>query len=111
MRSEAGQNSYDRVLTDLVGELSTRSKQFRKLWAAHNVRFHRTGTKRIRHPIVGEMELSFETMAPAADAGLTINVYTAEPGSRSEETLRLLSSWTATTTAPPSPADADLPRP
>jgi transcriptional regulator with XRE-family HTH domain len=111
IRSEAGQNSYDRALTDLVGELSTRSEQFRKLWAAHNVRFHRTGSKRIRHPIVGEMELSFESMALSADAGLAINVYTAEPGSRSEETLRLLSSWTATPAEPPAPADADLPRP
>jgi transcriptional regulator with XRE-family HTH domain len=111
LRSEAGGKSYDRALTDLVGELSTRSEPFRKLWAAHNVRFHRTGTKRIRHPIVGEMELSFESMALSADAGLAINVYTAEPGSRSEETLRLLSSWTATPAEPPAPADADLPRP
>ena len=95
LRSEAGHNSYDRALTDLVGELSTRSEEFRRLWAAHNVRFHRTGTKRIHHPIVGEMELSFETMALTADAGLAINVYTAEPGSRSEEALRLLASWTA----------------
>jgi transcriptional regulator with XRE-family HTH domain len=111
LRSEAGQNPYDRALTDLVGELSTRSEQFRKLWAAHNVRFHRTGTKRIHHPIVGEMELSFETMALAADAGLAINVYTAQPGSRSEETLRLLSSWTAAPTTPPAPTDADISRP
>ncbi len=111
LRSEAGQNSYDRALTDLVGELSMRSEQFRKLWAAHNVRFHRTGTKRIHHPIVGEMELSFETMALAADAGLAINVYTAEPGSRSEETLRLLSSWTAAPTTPPALTDADVSRP
>ena len=111
LRSEAGPNSYDRALTDLVGELSTRSEQFRKLWAAHNVRFHRSGSKRIHHPIVGEMELSFETMALTADAGLAINVYTAEPGSRSEETLRLLSSWTATTpTQHSAPADADIPR-
>ena len=73
---------------------------FRKLWAAHNVRFHRTGTKRIHHPIVGEMELSFEAMALVADAGLAINVYTAEPGSRSEEALHLLASWTATPVAP-----------
>ena len=111
LRSEAGANSYDRALTDLVGELSTRSAQFRKLWAAHNVRFHRTGTKRIHHPIVGEMQLSFETMALTADAGLAINVYTAEPGSRSEETLRLLSSWTTVPTQRSAPADADIPRP
>ena len=110
LRSEAGANARDRALTDLVGELSTRSEEFRKLWAAHNVRFHRTGTKRIHHPIVGEMELSFESMALTADAGLAINVYTAEPGSRSEETLRLLSSWTAAPTAPSAPADADIPR-
>ena len=111
LRSEAGHNSYDRALTDLVGELSTRSQEFRRLWAAHNVRFHRTGTKRIRHPIVGEMELSFESMALSADAGLAINVYTAEPGSRSEQTLHLLSSWTARPAVPPTPADADLRRP
>ena len=79
LRSEAGQNSYDRALTDLVGELSTRSEQFRKLWAAHNVRFHRTGTKRIHHPIVGEIELSFETMALVADAGLAICVTAGTP--------------------------------
>ena len=111
LRSEAGHNAYDRALTDLVGELSTRSEEFRRLWAAHNVRFHRTGSKRIQHPIVGEMELSFETMALTADAGLAINVYTAEPGSRSEEALRLLASWTATPTEPPPPVDADVPRP
>jgi hypothetical protein len=95
-----GTSPTDRALTDLVGELSTRSEVFRKLWAAHNVRFHRTGTKRIHHPIVGEMELSFEAMALVADAWLAINVYTAEPGSRSEEALHLLASWTATPVAP-----------
>jgi transcriptional regulator with XRE-family HTH domain len=100
LRSEAGGNSHDRALTDLVGELSTRSDVFRKLWAAHNVRFHRTGTKRLHHPIVGDIELSFEAMALVADQGLSINVYTAEPGSRSEEALRLLASWTATPTEP-----------
>jgi transcriptional regulator with XRE-family HTH domain len=100
LRSEAGGNSHDRALTDLVGELSTRSEVFRKLWAAHNVRFHRTGTKRIHHPIVGEMELSFEAMALVVDQGLAINVYTAEPGSRSADALRLLASWTATPVAP-----------
>jgi hypothetical protein len=98
LRSEAGQNSYDRALTDLVGELSTRSEEFRKRWAAHNVRFHRTGIKRIQHPIVGELELSYEAMELPADPGLGLGVYTAEPGSRSEEGLRLLASWTATAT-------------
>ena len=82
---------------------------FRKLWAAHNVRFHLTGTKRLHHPIVGEMQLSFEAMALVADQGLAINVYTAEPGSRSEEALHLLASWTATPAEPPAPTDVDIP--
>jgi transcriptional regulator with XRE-family HTH domain len=111
LRSEAGGNSHDRALTDLVGELSTRSEVFRKLWAAHNVRFHRSGSKRLHHPIVGEMKLSFEAMALVADPGLSVNVYTAEPGSRSEEALQLLASWTATPTGSPAPADVDISQP
>jgi transcriptional regulator with XRE-family HTH domain len=96
LRSEAGRNPYDRGLSDLVGELSTRSAEFRTRWAAHNVRFHRTGTKRIHHPVVGELHLSYETMELPADAGLTMSVYTAEAGSASEQALDLLASWTAT---------------
>jgi transcriptional regulator with XRE-family HTH domain len=49
---------YDRALTDLVGELSTRSDLFRTWWAAHNVRLHRTGTKHVHHPVVGELVLT-----------------------------------------------------
>jgi transcriptional regulator with XRE-family HTH domain len=100
LRSEAGRNPYDKRLTDLVGELSTRSEDFRTRWAAHNVRFHRNGTKRIHHPVVGELELNFETLELAADDGLAINIYTTEPGSRSEDGLRLLASWTATADSP-----------
>jgi transcriptional regulator with XRE-family HTH domain len=95
LRSEAGRNPYDRNLSDLVGELSTRSPEFRSWWAAHNVRYHQSGTKRLHHPIVGDLELSYEVMEPSADAGLTIAVYDAEPGSRSQEALDLLASWTA----------------
>jgi hypothetical protein len=96
LRSEAGRNPYDRGLSDLVGELSTRSDEFRTLWAAHNVRFHRTGTKRLHHPVVGDLELSYETMELPADAGLNLTVYTAEAGSASQQALDLLASWTAT---------------
>jgi transcriptional regulator with XRE-family HTH domain len=96
LRSQAGRNPYDRGLSDLVGELSTRSAEFRTRWAAHNVRFHQTGTKRLHHPVVGDLELSYEGMELAADDGLTLHVYTAEPGSRSAEALRLLGSWAAT---------------
>jgi transcriptional regulator with XRE-family HTH domain len=95
LRSMAGRNPYDRALSDLVGELSTRSDAFRTWWAAHNVRYHQTGTKRLRHPVVGELELSYEVMELAADAGLRLAIFTAEPGSRSEEALNLLASWAA----------------
>jgi len=105
LRSEAGRNPYDRGLSDLVGELSTRSPEFGTWWAAHNVRYHQTGTKHLRHPIVGEIELQYEVMDVSADDGLTIAVYSAEPGSRSQEALDLLASWAATPDPDPIPAD------
>jgi transcriptional regulator with XRE-family HTH domain len=96
LRSEAGRNPYDRQLSDLIGELSTRSDEFRVRWAAHNVRFHRTGTKRIHHPVVGELDLSYESMDLSADDGLSVAIFTAEPGSASQQALDLLASWAAT---------------
>jgi hypothetical protein len=96
LRSMAGRNPYDRALSDLVGELSTRSDAFRTWWAAHNVRYHQTGTKRLHHPVVGDLELSYEVMELAADTELRLAIFTAEPGSRSEEALNLLASWAAT---------------
>jgi MmyB-like transcription regulator ligand binding domain len=96
LRSEAGRNPYDRALSDLIGELSTRSEPFRKWWAAHDVRYHQTGTKRLRHAIVGDLELNYEVMPLPAD-GLRLAIFTAEIGSRSADALRLLSSWSATT--------------
>jgi len=96
LRSEAGRDPRDRALTDLVGELSMQSETFRTRWAAHNVRFHDKGVKRLHHPVVGDLTLSYESMELSADAGLTVSVYTAEPGSKSEEALNLLASWTAT---------------
>jgi transcriptional regulator with XRE-family HTH domain len=95
LRSEAGRNPYDRQLSDLIGELSTRSDEFRVRWAAHNVRFHRTGTKRIHHPVVGELDLSYESMELSAD-DLSIAIFTAEAGSATQQALDLLASWTAT---------------
>lgn len=96
LRSEAGRNPYDRDLSDLVGELSTQSELFRTLWAAHDVRYHDSGVKRFHHPVVGDLTLSFETMTLVGDSGLTMFAYTAEAGSKSEEALNLLASWTAT---------------
>ena len=66
---------------DLVGELATQSEAFRTRWAAHNVRFHNTGVKHFHHPVVGELHLSYDRLDLAADPGLTIFTYTAEPGS------------------------------
>ena len=96
LRGAAGRNPYDRELSSLVGELSTRSDDFRTRWAAHYVRLHRTGTKRLHHPVVGDLELTFEALDLPADNGLTMFVYTAEPGSPSHDSLRLLASWAAT---------------
>jgi transcriptional regulator with XRE-family HTH domain len=96
LRAEAGRSPYDKGLTDLVGELSMRSEFFRTLWAAHDVRLHRTGVKRLHHPVVGDLDLTYEAMELPADAGLTLNVYTAEPGSPSADALGLLASWSAT---------------
>jgi transcriptional regulator with XRE-family HTH domain len=100
LRGEAGRNPYDKRLSDLVGELSTRSERFRTLWAAHNVRFHRTGVKRLRHPVVGEVELSYEAFELPSDPGLTMQTYTAEPGTPSADALRMLASWAATMNVP-----------
>jgi len=99
LRSTAGRNPDDRGLMELIGELSTQSETFRKKWANHNVRFHRTGVKRLRHPVVGDLELAYEAMELPADPGLTMFAYTAEPGSASEERLKLLASWAATSEA------------
>ncbi|WP_297343476.1 helix-turn-helix transcriptional regulator [Amnibacterium sp.] len=99
LRAEAGRSPYDRVLTDLVGELSTRSDLFRKLWASHDVREHRTGLKAIHHPIVGDLDLTFESMELASHPGLQLLAYSATPGTPSHDGLRLLASWAATQSA------------
>jgi transcriptional regulator with XRE-family HTH domain len=102
LRSAAGRDPYDRELSDLVGELSTRSQEFRTYWASHDVRFHVSGIKHFHHPIVGDISLTYERLELAADPGLHLMIYTADPGSKSEQSLRLLGSWAAT----PEPADA-----
>ncbi|MCX5084230.1 helix-turn-helix transcriptional regulator [Streptomyces sp. NBC_00401] len=96
LRTEGGRNPHDKDLHDLVGELSTLSEEFRTRWGAHNVRHHGTGTKRFHHSAVGELTLAFEGLEMTAEPGLTLTVYTAEPGSASEEGLRLLATWAAT---------------
>ena len=96
VHAQAGRDPYDRRLTDLIGELSTRSEIFRVRWAAQNVRHHNTGLKRFHHPVVGQLDLNYDALPLPADPGLTLVTYTAQAGSRSEEALRLLGSWAAT---------------
>lgn len=93
LRTEAGRDPYDRDLTDLIGELSTRSDEFRMRWADHNVRLHMTGRKTIHHPDVGELDLPFEFLPLPGDPGQSLLTYTAEPGSQTHEALDLLASW------------------
>ena len=100
MRAEAGRVPHDPAMQDLVGELSTRSETFRRLWAAHDVRTHGAGTKRFHHPVVGELTLAYEELALTAEPGHVMLIYTAEPGSPSAERLRLLASWAATHPGP-----------
>ncbi|MFE4481400.1 MULTISPECIES: helix-turn-helix transcriptional regulator [Streptomycetaceae] len=96
LRTEAGRDPHDKDLHDLVGELSTRSDEFRTRWGTHNVRHHGTGTKRFHHHAVGDLTLAYEGLNMAAEPGLTLTIYTAEPGSPSEQGLRLLATWAAT---------------
>ncbi|MEV6266996.1 helix-turn-helix transcriptional regulator [Kribbella sp. NPDC051936] len=96
LRLQAGKNPHDKALSDLIGELSTRSETFRTRWADHNVRFHRSGRKKLHHPVVGDLEIDFEAMDFPSDPGLAMVVYTAPAGSPTADALKLLASWAAT---------------
>ena len=96
LRQEAARTPHDKALSDLIGELSTRSEVFRQHWATHNVRTHRAGVKRLHHPVVGDLDLNFESAELTSQPGLTLVVYTADPGTSSADALKLLASWAAT---------------
>jgi transcriptional regulator with XRE-family HTH domain len=100
LRAEAGRDPYDKRLSDLIGELSTRSDEFRVRWAAHNVKLHRTGAKTLHHSLVGDVTLDYEALDLPGDTGQRILVYSAEPGSPSQQSLDLLASWATTPTSP-----------
>jgi transcriptional regulator with XRE-family HTH domain len=100
LRAEAGRDPYDRQLSALVGELSTRSDDFRVRWAAHDVRIHSTGIKKLHHPIVGDLDLPFESLPVEAGATTSLVTYLAEPGSPSHDALVMLASWAATGAGP-----------
>jgi transcriptional regulator with XRE-family HTH domain len=110
LRTEAGRDPYDKRLTDLIGELSTRSKEFRARWAAHDVKLHLAGTKRFHHPVVGDLTFAFEAFDLAADPGQRMLVYTVEKGSPSHDALNLLASWNTTAPTDPRPPSADTKR-
>ena len=93
LRAEAGRNPYDRDLSDLIGELCTRSEDFRVRWAAHDVRIHNTGVKKLYHHLVGELDLPFESLPIEAGSSTSLVTYLPEPGSPSHDALALLASW------------------
>jgi len=95
LRAAAGRNPLDRALTDLIGELTARSDPFASKWAQHNVRLHRTATKRLHNSVIGDIELTGDALELPGE-GLTLVAYTAEPGSAAAEKLALLASWRRT---------------
>jgi hypothetical protein len=95
LRGEVGRNPTDRGLSDLVGELSTRSDAFATRWGRHNVRIHRTAQKRLHNPVVGDIELTGDALELPGD-GMTLIAYTADVGSHARDQLDLLASWSAT---------------
>jgi hypothetical protein len=100
LRMEAGRNPHDEALIALVGELSTRSELFRQRWASQDVRLHRSGHKRMHHPVVGRLDLDVESMELPADPGLLLTVYTAPAGTAAADGLALLASWAASQETP-----------
>ncbi len=109
LRVEAGRSPYDRQLSDLVGELSTRSDLFRKLWGAHDVREHRAGLKSVHHPVVGDLDLTYLGLDLASDHRLQMLVFSAEPGSASHDGLQLLANWANTHGVGPNANDKAAP--
>ena len=107
LRLDAGRHPGDPATAALVGELSMHSPDFRRWWAAHDVRDESSGRKRINHPVAGELHLIFETLRPADDPDQALFVHTADPGSPAAEALRLLANWTAA----PTPAVTRNPAP
>lgn len=105
LRAEAGRSPHDKSLTDLVGELATRSEEFRTRWARHNVKYHRTAAKRLHNSLVGDLALTGEAMELPGD-GLVIITYTTEPDSPAAEALRFLANWASTSDPAPQQRDA-----
>jgi len=95
LRIEAGRHPHDPDLTELIGQLATRSTEFRTRWATNDVRTHRAGTKIFRHPLIGEVTLPYETLRIDAVSSQILTVYTPQPGTPEADAIRLLASWNA----------------
>lgn len=100
LRMDAARDPDDPRLTALVGELSVQDDDFRRWWAAHHVAVHGVGTKTLRHPVVGELTLDWDTLASATDADQQLVVWSAAPGTASHDALRILAAWTDSPSAP-----------
>ena len=101
LRAEAGRAPYDGKLSALVGELCTRSEEFRVRWAAHDVRIHNTGVKKLHHAVVGDLDLPFESLPIETGASTNLVTYLPEPGTPTHDALALLASWAASETDTP----------
>lgn len=99
LRLLAGRDPSDRALMSLVGELATRSTEFRTWWGGHTVRTHTTGIKKINHPVIGKMTLSYETLLIPSNKDIVVATYLTEPASPSADALDMLRSWAAPTLA------------
>ncbi|KQX75898.1 hypothetical protein [Aeromicrobium sp. Root472D3] len=115
LRAETGRDPHDRDLSDLVGQLSTRSDDFRTRWAAHDVRIHATGVKHFHHSAVGDLDLPYESLPIEPGSTTNLVAYTAEPDSAASEALSLLAIWAAsqkgtTATSAAHVAQPDQPR-
>lgn len=102
LRTAAGRDPLDKSLTELIGELATRSDAFRTRWGKHDVRAHRTGVKHFNHPVVGVLDIDFDSL-DLAGTDLTLTAYSADPGTPAADKLALLASWNATNETPANP--------
>ena len=96
LRAEAARDPYDGDLTQLIGELSMRSDDFRRMWATHDVSQYRSGTQYFHHELVGDLDLDYESFDLAGDiVAQTLVVYTTRPGTPSHVALQRLAAGTS----------------
>ncbi|WP_210495474.1 helix-turn-helix transcriptional regulator [Patulibacter sp. SYSU D01012] len=106
LRASVGADVDHPRLVELVGELSLKSDEFRRLWARHEVREKASGVKRFLHPQLGELELGYQSFAVSgADRQLLVTYY-AQPGTPAERSLDLLRTLAAPSPAAQRAADA-----